>query len=50
MPKPHCTNTFVIMKKMEFVKYDAPQVKVIEVEIEKGFAVSDGGETPDYDM
>ena len=30
------------MKKMEFVKYDAPLVEVIEVEVEKGFAGSDG--------
>ena len=30
------------MKKIEFVKYDAPQVEVIEVEVEKGFAGSDG--------
>ena len=38
------------MKNMEFVEnvvnYDAPQVEVIEVEVEKGFAASDGyGET-----
>ena len=42
------------MKKMEFaetcIRYDAPQVDVIEVEVEKGFAGSqlenleDGGE------
>ena len=25
---------------MEFVKYDAPQVEIIEVEVEKGFAES----------
>ena len=30
------------MKKMGFVKYDAPQVEVIEVEVEKGFAESAG--------
>lgn len=28
------------MKKLEFVKYDAPQVEIIEVEVEKGFAGS----------
>lgn len=28
------------MKKMGFLKYDAPQVEVIEVEVEKGFAAS----------
>ena len=27
---------------MDFVKYDAPQVEVIEVEVEMGFAVSPG--------
>lgn len=31
-----------MMKKMEFVKYDAPQVEIIEVEVEKGFAQSEG--------
>lgn len=36
---------------MELVNYDAPQVEVIEVEVEKGFATSnDGsGETGDLD-
>lgn len=28
------------MKIVEFVKYDAPQVEVIEVKVEKGFASS----------
>lgn len=32
------------MKKMEFIKYDAPQMEIIEVEVEKGFAFSDGTE------
>lgn len=31
------------MKKVEFVKYEAPAVEVVEVEVEKGFAVSQGG-------
>ena len=31
------------MKKMEYVKYDAPQVEIIEVEVEKGFAGSNDG-------
>lgn len=31
------------MKKVEFVKYDAPEVEIIEVEVEKGFAASPGG-------
>lgn len=30
------------MKKMDYVKYETPQVEVIEVEVEKGFAVSGG--------
>lgn len=39
------------MKKMEFVKYEVPEVEVIEVEVEKGFALSPGDgnvEDPDY--
>lgn len=28
------------MKKMEFMKYEAPEVELIEVEVEKGFAAS----------
>lgn len=31
------------MKKVEFVKYEAPAVEVVEVEVEKGFAASQGG-------
>jgi hypothetical protein len=31
------------MNKLEFVKYEVPQVEVIEVEVEKGFAVSGDG-------
>lgn len=30
--------------------YVSPLVEVIEVEVEKGFAQSDGGFTPDYDI
>ncbi len=30
--------------------YEAPVVEVIEVEVEKGFAGSDGATTPDYDI
>ena len=30
--------------------YEAPQVEVIEVEVEQGFAITDGGNTPDYDI
>ena len=32
------------------MSYESPQVQVIEVEVEKGFATSDGAETPDYDI
>lgn len=28
------------MKKMEMLNYETPQVEVIEVEVEKGFAAS----------
>ena len=38
----------------ELLAYETPQVEVIEVEVEKGFANSpgfgDGGNTPDYDI
>ena len=38
------------MKKREFVKYETPQVEIIEVEVEKGFAGSDGDlENPNED-
>ena len=30
------------MNKNEFLNYEAPQVEVIEVEVEKGFAASNG--------
>ena len=34
------------MKTNEFLNYEAPQVEIVEVEVEKGFAVSgDAGET-----
>ena len=37
------------MKKVEFMKYETPEVEIIEVEVEKGFALSpgegDGGAT-----
>ena len=38
--KPHRTKSFIKMKKIEFVKYEAPLVEVIEVEVEKGFCNS----------
>ena len=30
------------MKKVEFMKYETPVVEIIEVEVEKGFALSEG--------
>ena len=46
---PIVLNFITIMMTNEFVKYDAPVVELIEVEVEKGFAVSgdetDGGGT-----
>ena len=33
------------MNKNDFLDYEAPQVEVVEVEVEKGFAVS-GGDYP----
>ena len=35
------------MKTNEILNYEAPQVEIIEVEVEKGFAVS-GGEFPTW--
>ena len=35
---------------MEFVKYETPQVEIIEVEVEKGFAGSDGVGTDDDEI
>lgn len=35
------------MKTLEILNYEAPQVEVIEVEVEKGFALSTG-DAPDY--
>ena len=35
------------MKTNDFLNYEAPQVEVIEVEVEQGFAVS-GTDSPDY--
>ena len=35
------------MKTSEILNYEAPQVEIIEVEVEKGFAVSTG-DAPDY--
>ena len=33
------------------MEYETPQVKMVVVEVEQGFAASpDGGTTPDYDI
>ena len=38
-----------MMKEKEFMNYEAPQVEVIEVEVEKGFTMSSmSSGTPDY--
>ena len=36
--------------QLEEMVYETPCVKMIEVEVEQGFAVSDGGRTPEYDV
>lgn len=36
------------MEKTGFLNYEAPQVEVVEVEVEKGFQVSGQGVAPDY--
>lgn len=51
MRSPIVIRNFMFMKETNFaeelVKYDAPQVEVIEVEVEKGFAVSgEAGDMP----
>lgn len=37
-----------MMKEKDFISYEAPQVEVIEVEVEKGFAQSLSGDTDDF--
>lgn len=42
--------TLCIMKKNDFIKYEAPEVEILEVMVEKGFAASPGDdqlENPD---
>lgn len=36
--------TIFIMEKLGFIKYEAPEVELIEVEVEKGFAVTGGND------
>ena len=38
------------MVKNELLGYEAPEVEIIEVEVEKGFAGSDGVTDPDFDV
>ena len=33
-----------LMEKLGFIKYEAPEVELIEVEVEKGFAVTGGND------
>ena len=39
---PSYLKLIVFMKMVEFMKYETPVVEIIEVEVEKGFAVSPG--------
>ena len=34
------------MKQIEFMNYEAPQVEIVEVEVEQGFAVSNIDDIP----
>ena len=36
-----------MMKEKDFISYEVPQVEVIEVEVEKGFALSPGAGDPE---
>ena len=36
------------MKTTEFLNYETPQVEIIEVEVEKGFATSTGATLNDF--
>lgn len=47
MPKPRHSKQYWFMKKMESVKYEAPEVEVLEVMVEKGFEISQL-EKPEY--
>lgn len=47
MRSPIVLNTLYHMKEIEMAKYEVPQVEIIEVEVEKGFAASDGVGTDD---
>ena len=43
-------NLMKMENQLEEMVYETPCVKMIEVEVEQGFAVSDGGRTPEYDV
>jgi len=38
------------MENLTINQYEAPQVEVVEVEVEKGFATSPGAETPVWEV
>lgn len=38
-----------VNKKIMEKNYEAPQVEVIKIEVEKGFSMSIGGETDEWD-
>ena len=43
-------NLMKMENQLEEMVYETPCVKMIEVEVEQGFAITDGGNTPDYDI
>ena len=43
-------NTFKIMENIELLDYEAPQIEVVKVEVEKGFANSDVINMPGGDV
>ena len=38
------------MKNLNMNQYEAPMVEIIEVEVEKGFATSTGGQLPEWEI
>lgn len=38
------------MENLTILQYEAPQVEILEVEVEKGFAASNGAETPEWEI
>ena len=37
------------MENLNMNQYEAPMVEIIEVEVEKGFAASTGGQLPEWE-